>query len=209
MKLRSVIMILIGIALSISGCSDKTASPEKIITQLQELTISDSSISTDSKQGAAIVPVFSGTPDTSGVLKRFSIELPSYSRAVYFNGSGEAPWPHEHNRCMPWYIDGGFADVRDGGLFTVLELTGGGYLALVPVAGDQYMTWFGSGTDGGLDLLLGTLGTEPFSGDCALLAWARDDDLYTACVRHGGRRSRIRDCHGQVPCGMKKISGSL
>ena len=167
-----MIMISILLIIFISGCGEKTESPVKRTTQLQELSGSETTIAIDSAQGAAMLPAFTGKPDTSGVLKRFTIELPPYSRAVYFNGSGELPWPHEHNRCIPWYVNGSFADVRDGGLFTVLELTGGGYLALVPVAGDEYMTWFGSGENGGLDLMLGTLGTEPFSGDCTLLAWA-------------------------------------
>lgn len=153
-----------------SGVCAQAPAPAGRATRLLKLIGADTSIPLDAVQGAVFLPSFSGTPDKAGALKCFSIQLPPFNRAVYFNGSGKIPWPHDHNECAPWYVEGSFADVRDGGLFAVLELKGGGYLALVPVAGDEYMTWFGAGKEDGLDLLLGTLGTAPFRGDCALMA---------------------------------------
>lgn len=129
------------------------------------------------------------TPDERGVLARFALELPPFERACYWASfqkydpmpEHQGAYPDGTNRVQALRV-ADFADLTEGGIFALLQLQSGEFLALLPLCGPQSAAWLGSGADG-LQLSLGTFGTAPFEGDAPLLAWARDADPYEACRR--------------------------
>jgi len=146
--------------------------------------------------GVRIIANYSGTPSEFGILKRLQLVLPEFTRGAYFSGdrhSGVA-WPDGANRIQPWLFDtlaqlgsddyvrrpSNYPRVREG-MFALLELNDGRYLAVLPIAGPTTMTWLYVSADGKMILNFGTLGTKPVSCDAPLFAWAYSDDVYTAC----------------------------
>jgi hypothetical protein len=128
-----------------------------------------------------------GVPNGAGVLCQYSFQLPEWDRACYFapyqaydhaKPNAEV-WVEGANRCQPLVVED-LTSVRSGGLFLLLRLKGGGYLALLPMAGPRTFAWFSSDL-GLLTLNLGTLGTAWVTGEFPVLAWARADDAYCAC----------------------------
>ncbi len=148
---------------------------------------------------------YEGVPDERGLLRQYSLRLPDWDRAVYFapyqrydhaKPNAEV-WVEGANRCQPLVVED-LTDVREGGLFLVLQLAGDAYLALLPMAGQQAFAWLSSDL-GVLTLNLGTLGTEAVTEEMAVLAWARANDPYRACyevweiaLSHLGWPSRMR-----------------
>ncbi len=117
------------------------------------------------------------------------VVVPDWIRCVYyapFQRHAINPdldlWPEGYNQCHPLPVRS-LHDVKRGGLFAVLELEDGGYLALLPLVGHRSAAWL-RGDGDGLRLEAGTFGTAPgFEGELPLLAAARDPDLYRACAR--------------------------
>ncbi|MDA0990758.1 MAG: Sip1-related alpha-galactosidase, partial [Verrucomicrobia bacterium] len=137
--------------------------------------------------GVHVIERLRRRPDTTGVLMQYRVSVPAFERASYFaafqkydpvNPAYES-WPETANRLQPLAITN-FSNLKRGGQFLILKLTGGHYLVLLPLAGCETLTWFTSHADD-LVLNLGTLGTAAAQGDFPLLAWSRDADPYRAC----------------------------
>ncbi len=148
------------------------------------------------QSGIKILEGFSGKPSPNGILKRYLLVLPPFSRGCYFSGDHHSgvEWPDGANRIQPWIFDSlkelgsenyvrrpsNHPRVREG-MFLLLKLRDGRYLAITPIAGPLTMTWLYISENGRLVLNFGTLGTAPVSCDAPIFAWSYSDDVYTAC----------------------------
>ena len=138
--------------------------------------------------GATVLADFSGKPDGSpwGVLGTYELLLPRFSAGLFFshaNPEGRG-WPNMMNRAFPWAFRNekeSIAGLNDGGIFFILPLEGGGYLAVTAMAGPKTQSWFHTDQGGRILLSFGTFGTAEVRCDAPLLAWARADDVYQAC----------------------------
>ncbi|MFW6189948.1 MAG: Sip1-related alpha-galactosidase [Planctomycetota bacterium] len=132
---------------------------------------------------------FAGRPDEDGVLATYRLELPPFERGVYYSawqkhdpaGRKDDWWPAGANRTQGLAFTG-FADLNPGGLFLLLRLEDGRFLAVLPMAGREAVSWFDPAEDE-LRLHLGTLGTAEVEGDLPVAAWAGAGDPYAACHR--------------------------
>ena len=102
----------------------------------------------------------------SGILKEVAILATGNRKTVGLQ--------EETNMHHP-ILNGNFDRVVDEkfsyrGIFLVLELKSGGYLALLPVSGSQTMSWMEATDTHTLKLYFGTLGTKPVAGDVPLVA---------------------------------------
>ena len=138
--------------------------------------------------GAKILTDFSGKPDDSrwGVLGTYELLLPRFANGLFFshaNPDGRG-WPNMMNRAYPWAFKNekeSIARLNDGGIFFILPIEGGGYLAVTAVGGARTQSWFHTDESGRILLSFGTFGTAEVRCDAPLLAWARSDDVYEAC----------------------------
>jgi hypothetical protein len=149
-----------------------------------------------SRSGVKILENYSGQPNKFGILKRYELVLPEFSHGCYFSGDHhpEVAWPDGANRIQPWLFDSlaqlcsedyvrrpsNYARVREG-MFLLLELKTGEYLAIVPICGPSTMAWLYASEDGRMVLNFGTLGTKTVSGDAPLFSWYYSYDVYAAC----------------------------
>ena len=128
-------------------------------------------------EGVKILENHSAAPDVKGVMDSFTLKVPDFSRAVYYRSQW---WPYAGNRVSPRHIISPKGD--EGGIFLLLELTNGGYLAVLPLSGDQAYSWLApDGTD--FILKFGTHGTAVIEGDFPLVAWARGATPYEVCFK--------------------------
>jgi len=150
------------------------------------------------QSGVKILEDYSGRPNEFGILKRSELVLPEFPRGCYFSGDHhpEVDWPDGANRIQPWLFNSlkelcnedyvrrpsNYARVREG-MFLLLELKTGEYLAIVPICGPSTMTWLYASPDGRMILNFGTLGTEAVSCDAPVFSWCYSYDVYTACRR--------------------------
>ena len=146
--------------------------------------------------GIEVLKDYSGKPNEFGILKRFELVLPEFVRGCYFSGDHhpEVDWPDGANRTQPWLFSSleelcsedyarrpsNYPRVRQG-MFLLLELQDGRYLAILPICGPKTMTWLYASLEGQLVLNFGTLGTKAVSCDVPLFAWCYSDDIYQAC----------------------------
>lgn len=121
-----------------------------------------------------------------GVIGRFPLELPAYEKASYYApfqkysiNPGQELWPEGYNQCQPLAVTD-LSDAKRGGMFALIQLEGGDYLALLPLVTQDCMAYLSS-DDGQLCVELAHWGTGGFSGSPALLAWAQNDNPYVAC----------------------------
>lgn len=141
--------------------------------------------------GVEVVRAYSGVPDKEGVLERYALKVPAYSQAVYYRGEW---WPYGGNRVFGEVLS---ADSKEGGLFSILQLKDGDYLALLPLCGDQAYAWFAP-EKGELTLKLGTKGTDSVEGDMPLLAWARAGSPYEAANKVWIQASKVPQIEGYM-----------
>lgn len=133
-----------------------------------------------SGRGVDVLENYSGEPDYFGVMDYYRVQLPEFETGVYY-ASGW--WPSGGNRVYPNYVTNNrFTNVREGGMFLLLKLESGDYLAILPLVGASSYTWFAA-KDGDLVLCLGNLGQDPIEDDAPRFSWARSECPYTAC-RH-------------------------
>jgi len=117
---------------------------------------------------------------------RLPVILPEWHQAVYhapFQRHSINPaldlWPEGLNQCQPLPVDS-LHEVKRGGLFLLLRLGAGRFLALLPLTGRDAMASFrGNGT--GLVLEVSHFGSEPLIADLPLLAYASSKNPYAAC----------------------------
>jgi sugar phosphate isomerase/epimerase len=145
-----------------------------------------------------ILHEFAATP-RDGILKSYRIQMPPYDSVCYFaaDESGVRGWPKlpgNANRILPWIIRQKAAGLfrpdyvqnpavrrpTRQGVFALFQLESGEFLALLPLAGAETMSWLEWDEDGNLLVRLGTFGTAPVQTDAPLLAWARSADPYAA-----------------------------
>ncbi len=146
--------------------------------------------------GAKVLTDFSGKPDDSrwGVLGTYELLLPPFATGLFFshaNPEGRG-WPNMMNRAFPWAFKNekqSIASLNDGGIFFILPIESGGYLAVTAMAGPKTQSWFHTDDSGRILLSFGTFGTAEVRCDAPLLAWARFDDVYEAC--HEALRAAI------------------
>ena len=130
-----------------------------------------------SENGVKILKNHSASPDSKGVMNSFTLKMPAFNRGVYYRGQW---WPYAGNRVSGRHITTPRGD--EGGIFLLLELKTGGYLAVLPLSGDQAYSWFApNGTD--FILKFGTHGKADILGDFPLVAWARGTTPYEACSK--------------------------
>jgi len=127
-------------------------------------------------------------PSADGLLFSRRLLLPKFCKACYyapFQKYAIDPtldlWPEGYNQCHPLPLDD-LKEAKRGGLFLIIELEDGEYLALLPVVTASSMAWFRGDADG-LLLEAGHWGTDGWTGDLPLLGWAHDANLYYACER--------------------------
>ncbi len=130
---------------------------------------------TGSDNGVKIIRSYSGEPDSQGILETFTLRIPAFNRGVYYCGYW---WPYAGNRVRPIAITQ--PEGPEGGIFLLLDLADGRYLAILPLCGEQAYAWFAPG-DGCFKLHLGTHGSSSVNGDMPLAAWAFADSPYDAC----------------------------
>lgn len=126
--------------------------------------------------GVEILEDFDEDADRHGVMAMFTLALPEFDKAVYYSGGW---WPAGGNRVYPT-VCRDFTEVPEGGLFSLIKLRDGDYLAILPLAGRQAYAWF-QGGEAQPRLKLGTHGQDAIAGDIPLLAWARAAGPYQAC----------------------------
>ncbi|MBI3974281.1 MAG: hypothetical protein HY332_23630 [Chloroflexi bacterium] len=133
----------------------------------------------DTPSGVTILERYTGRPDEQGVLERYELGLPPFKAGSYWRTEPTSrAWFDGSNRIHHW----AFNDVQglpDGGLFLLLALEDGDYLAVLPLTGRVSAAWLGAEGEQ-LVLYLGTLGHAPVSGDLPVLAWSRAANTYVA-----------------------------
>lgn len=67
------------------------------------------------------------------------------------------------------------------GIFLQLQLADGRYMAILPLASNEAVTWLYVDKSGNIELLLCNHGTEPVSGKIPLIAWSIADNVNKAC----------------------------
>lgn len=123
-----------------------------------------------------------------GRAAKILLDVPSYETACYyapFQKYAIFPemdlWPEGYNQGHPLWIHD-FQNLKRGGFFLLLKLTGGDYLALLPLVGQESMAWF-EASNGQLELVIGHWGKGVLNGTYPALSWARDDNVYAAVHR--------------------------
>jgi hypothetical protein len=134
---------------------------------------------------------YSPTPDAEGILGKYEMMLPEFTAGAHYaafqkydpHPNAKYNWPDGSNRMQPLKF-ASFDELSPGGLFLLLELTTGSYLAILPLAGKSSLAWFVP-APGKLTIALGTLGTEAVAAGepLPLYAAACDDNPYVACRR--------------------------
>ena len=136
------------------------------------------------EEGVKILKNHSATPDSKGVMDTFTLKVPEFSRGVYYKSEW---WPYGANRVAGHHITTPEQLLKikkgpEGGIFLLLELKEGGYLAVLPLSGDKAYSWFApDGTN--FILKFGTHGNVAIEGDFPLVAWARGTNPYEACSK--------------------------
>ena len=140
--------------------------------------------------GAKVLEGFRGKPADGpwGVLGTYELLLPRIAKGVFYshaNAEGRG-WPNMMNRAFPWPFTNereSLAGLNYGGVFFILSLEDGTYLAVTALAGARTQSWFHTDDGGRLLMSFGTFGTAEVACDAPLVAWARSGDLYEACHR--------------------------
>jgi hypothetical protein len=137
--------------------------------------------------GIRILEDYTGIPDVSGILDSYELKIGEFKRGCYFSDRQvKGSWAGGGNQFAPIILKGNFENIVDAkfsfrGIFLILEMKGGGYLVFLPVSGSQTMSWIEASDNHTMMLHFGTLGTKPVACDVPLIAWAKSDDVYTAC----------------------------
>lgn len=175
-------------AKSMASVSDKLLNPRRL-----ELAVA-------APGGTFVERGYSGTPDRAGVLERYVVGLPAFTAGCYFSDY----FPVSGNTMGPRVFTNSLAGLPYGGLFLLLKLKDGGFLAVVPVSGALAMTWL-EPSAGGLQLDLGTRGTALVRGDLPLLAWSRAADPYAACASAWATAIQMKEIRGNTALRREKV----
>lgn len=154
-----------------------------------------------------------------GLLESIQLIMPEFKRGVYYSCDAHPAvvWPDGANRVQPWpftsvqqlcsedYYDRptNYERVREG-MFLLLELKDGRYLAVVPICGPDTLSWLYASKDDEILLNVGTFGWDDVSCDVPLYAWSYSDDVYTACRRAWELAITCSPVKGQTDFRMNK-----
>ncbi len=149
-------------------------------------------------------------PDSLGVVKTIEVDLPSYTKGVYYAQDDYYDyWQVNGNRVLPWlFTPGTFGELFERpaygvddqldphyksaamagrtrhvsryGVFMQLELADGRYMSLLPLAGPDAVCWLRAGDDGTLSVEVGTYGNAPLSAGVPALAWGVGENVNEA-----------------------------
>ena len=92
-------------------------------------------------QGVIDEEDFRGSPDSPGVLRRYELIVEPFERGSYFVTSSKSQWPNGTNKVTGESFGSSFGQQIPGGMFLILQLEQGDYLAVVPIAGEETMSW--------------------------------------------------------------------
>lgn len=150
----------------------------------QNVSAADDAVVFDTSPGSElhIVRGLSEVPDRNGVLALRGMELPKYTSGLLFTGSkyykaGNRYWPFAFTPETTKQLKEDY-----DGVYLLLKLTDGQYLAIVPIQGRQAHTVI-EVEDGVPHLVFAHLGKARLTGDFALCASAVDADPYAAGYR--------------------------
>ena len=139
--------------------------------------------------GITILDHFSDTLDAAGEFDSYELVIGKFTRGCFFSdyyGQTKGNWSAGGNQFAPHILKSDFENILDDkwvhrGVFLVLEMPGGDYLAILPVSGTKTISWIEAADKNAMKLHFGTLGNQPVSGEVPLIAWSKSDDVYTAC----------------------------
>lgn len=158
------------------------------------------------RTGIHVLEEGSRTPDSQGRIANCAVELPEFQIGSYFAPfqkydpikTRTQAWPDGCNRIQPLPIRD-FRDLAVGGLFLLLQLKQGGYMAIATLVGPQTYAWFAEEEER-LTVQAGIFGTGEVSGPVPLCAWATHEDPYEAsrlvwhtAAEHVGYSTRMRE----------------
>ena len=153
------------------------------------------------KSGAGIVTRAMKTQhaDQSGVLNRYELKLPAYTKGIYSSSDGNYDYFQiGGNRVLPWFFtpstlkrlfeepaygirdwekhklnikSGGMRGISRYGFYLMLELADGQCMAILPLASTRAVSWLHVGEDGVMIVETANYGSEPVSGDVPILAY--------------------------------------
>jgi hypothetical protein len=157
------------------------------------------SIDLTKRKGLAMTRQFRGTPDPEGILNEIPLQFPEFSKGAYFSADGGGSRAFlAGNRNHLWIFDPSSRVINKPsfgpkvpfglqkspagrqGSFTLLMLSDGRYLCMLPLAGPESISWIEFEEGHPPVLKAASLGTDEVSGPLPLLAWASSDDLYEA-----------------------------
>jgi hypothetical protein len=152
-------------------------------------------------------------PDSNGVLKTYTLILPDYKAGVYSSqDSYYDNWPINGNRVLPWSFNPqtfhtmfeqpayGVDDEKNRaykvqsmknrtrfigryGSFMLLQLRSGEYMAILPIAGDEAISWLYADSSRYLKVLVCNYGTERVLSQIPVLAWWVAENIHEACYK--------------------------
>lgn len=139
-------------------------------------------------------------PDPEDAPSQRTIILPEFERYVHVAAdSNHFRWIGASNRMFPWVGGNDLRSIfseRDPvppriphpnrrALTTILKLTNGHYLTLLPLAGEASVSWLEVTDDGRLILDYGSLGTEavPADSQVPLLSWYESENVYESIAK--------------------------
>ena len=121
-----------------------------------------------------------------------SLQVPPYQSFCWF-AADRGRWPGDGNRVLPWFgrtAPGNLLDSKpnpstakpgDHAMFALFHLKDGNFMAVLPVATPDSLTWLKLDGDGKFLVESGTLGTSTAKPQPVLAVTAVDKDIYRAC----------------------------
>lgn len=155
-------------------------------------------LSLDSKSGKEVLSNYSGQPNKRGIMETYKLVMPDFKQGVYYQGEW---WPAGGTRVYPHIISSPTGD--EGGIFLLLKLDDGSYLAVLPLNGDHAYSWFHP-TGDEFQLRMGTHGHASISGDVLLVTWSRADKPYQACYQAWNIAAEIEQIEGHMKLRSRK-----
>ena len=140
---------------------------------------------------------FSGMPDKDGILKSYNVIFPDFEELIYFGSDGnEKSGIIPSNRSHLWVLNREYQllnqpEIKEGagsfqgeatkeGIFTVLKLKNGNYMAILPLVGEYSMGYFRFEHGKTPMLHVATFGNAQVDGEVPVAAFAVADNIYQA-----------------------------
>ena len=159
--------------------------------------------------GTYALPAQRRTPEGPwGVLGSLDLTCPNWRHICYYTAfqrhdparqaRGDQAIGGGANRVQGLRIER-WNETIEGGLFAILQLDDDDWLVLLPIAGPEAMAWLAP-TEHGVQLKVGTLGTQAVDAALPALSWARRQNVFAAtreawrqALEATGRGARLRE----------------